>query len=106
MRKCEQIEQMAGELCVIHCSLAIGAVIVGTVHGARIWGKELKGLSLTHVQWSPDSKVILFGHSKGEVQIYDSRGTFNVRVQNANNVPLFQCTVLHSPNSPSIACPM
>ncbi len=56
----------------------LGAVIVGTVQGGRIWGKELKGLALTHVQWSPDSKVILFGHSKGEVQIYDSHGTYNV----------------------------
>lgn len=58
--------------------LRIGAVIVGTVQGGRIWGKELKGLALTHVQWSPDSKVILFGHNKGEVQIYDSHGTYNV----------------------------
>lgn len=62
-----------------HLTCVIGAVIVGTVTGARIWGKELKGLTLTHVQWSPDSKVILFGHSKGEVQIFDSHGTFNVR---------------------------
>ena len=54
---------------------------MGTVKGARIWGKELKGLSLTHVQWSPDSKVILFGHSKGEIQIYDSHGTFNVSME-------------------------
>ena len=61
-------------VCVVHT----GAVIVGTVQGGRIWGKELKGLALTHVQWSPDSKVILFGHSKGEVQIYDSHGTYNV----------------------------
>ena len=55
-----------------------GAVIVGGVDGNRIWGKELKGLVLTHVQWSPDSKVILFGNSKGEIHIYDSHGTFNV----------------------------
>ena len=55
-------------------------MIVGSVDGNRIWGKELKGMSLTQVQWSPDSKVILFGNSKGEIHIYDSHGTFNVRV--------------------------
>ena len=53
---------------------------MGTVQGGRIWGKELKGLSLTHVQWSPDSKVILFGHSKGEIQIFDGHGSYNVSV--------------------------
>ena len=58
----------------------IGAVIVGSVDGNRIWGKEIKGMSLTHVQWSPNSKTILFGNSKGEVHIYDSHGTYNVSV--------------------------
>ena len=56
-----------------------GAVIVGSVDGNRIWGKELKGVALTHVQWSPDSKVILFGNNNGEIHVYDSHGTFNVR---------------------------
>ena len=56
----------------------VGAVIVGSVDGNRIWGKEIKGMSLTHVQWSPDSKTILFGNSKGEVHVYDSHGTYNV----------------------------
>ena len=53
-----------------------GAVIVGSVDGNRLWGKELrsggKPLQLTHVQWSPDSKIILFGTSCGEVHIYDA----------------------------------
>lgn len=60
-------------------SLSLGAVIVGAVDGNRIWGKELKGVVLTHVQWSPDSKVILFGNNKGEVHIYTNYGTYNVR---------------------------
>lgn len=57
-----------------------GAVIVGSVDGNRIWGKELRGMQLTHMQWSPDSKVLLFGNSRGEVYIYDSHGTYNVSV--------------------------
>ena len=53
-------------------------MIVGSVDGNRIWGKEIKGMTLTHVQWSPDSRTILFGNSKAEVHIYDSHGTYNV----------------------------
>lgn len=60
-------------LCV-----CVGAVIVGGVDGNRLWGKEIKGMTLTNVQWSPEGKVILFGNSKGEVHIYDSHGSFNV----------------------------
>ena len=58
--------------------LSTGAIIVGSVDGNRIWGKELKGVQLVQVAWSPDSRVILFGTGSGEVHIYDSRGTFNV----------------------------
>ena len=53
-------------------------MIVGSVDGNRIWGKEIKGIQLTQVAWSPDSKVILFGTGNGEVHMYDSHGTFNV----------------------------
>ncbi len=60
-------------------TVVAGAVIVGSVDGTRIWGKELKGVVLTHVQWSPDGRTLLFGNGKGEVHIYDGRGTYNVR---------------------------
>jgi len=33
-----------------------GAVIVGSVDGNRIWGKEIKGAALAGVCWSPDSR--------------------------------------------------
>ena len=56
-----------------------GAVIVGSVDGNRIWGKDIKGVQLVQVAWSPDSKVILFGTGIGEVHIYDSHGSYNVR---------------------------
>lgn len=37
-------------------------------------------MQLTHVQWSPDGKVILFGNAKGEISIYDSHGTYNCKL--------------------------
>lgn len=58
--------------------MSLGAVIVGSVDGNRIWGKDIRGSTLTHVQWSPDSKVLLFGNKKGEVLIYNSHGAYNV----------------------------
>ena len=46
--------------------------------GNRIWGKELKGIQLAHVAWSPDSKILLYGMANGEVHIYDNQGNFIV----------------------------
>lgn len=56
-----------------------GAVIVGSVDGNRIWGKELKGQHLTGVEWSPDSRLLLFSLANGEVHVYDNTGGFVVR---------------------------
>ncbi|KAJ3015471.1 WD repeat-containing protein 35 [Thoreauomyces humboldtii] len=58
-----------------------GAVIVGSVDGNRLWGKELK-ITLSHVQWTPDGQRILFGTAAGELQLYDSTGTFMRKVSN------------------------
>lgn len=43
------------ELCFFCIS---GAVIVGSVDGNRIWGKELKGQQLAHVTVSLNDKCI------------------------------------------------
>jgi WD repeat-containing protein 35 len=53
-------------------------VIVGSVDGNRIWGKELKGSALTGVEWSPDGKMLLFSLRNGEVHVYDNQGSFTV----------------------------
>lgn len=55
-----------------------GAVIVGSVDGNRIWGKELKGQHLMGVEWSPDSALLLFSLHNGEVHVYDNTGGFVV----------------------------
>eukprot|EP00057_Strongylocentrotus_purpuratus_P012812 XP_011667286.1 PREDICTED: WD repeat-containing protein 35 isoform X1 [Strongylocentrotus purpuratus] len=60
-------------ICIVYED---GAVIVGSVDGNRIWGKELKGMQLCQVEWSPDSKTILFGMTNGELHIYDNQGNF------------------------------
>ncbi|XP_032877389.1 WD repeat-containing protein 35 isoform X1 [Amblyraja radiata] len=71
------------KICIVYED---GAVIVGSVDGNRIWGKELKGLQLSQVAWSPDSKVLIFGMANGEIHIYDSQGNFIVKL-------LLQCLI-------------
>uniref|UniRef100_A0A8C9R5G6 WD repeat-containing protein 35 n=1 Tax=Scleropages formosus TaxID=113540 RepID=A0A8C9R5G6_SCLFO len=65
------------KICIVYED---GAVIVGSVDGNRIWGKELKGIQLAHVAWSPDSKILLFGMASGEIHIYDNQGNFIVKM--------------------------
>ncbi|TPX70337.1 hypothetical protein SpCBS45565_g01735 [Spizellomyces sp. 'palustris'] len=67
-----------GKICIIYED---GAVIVGSVDGNRLWGKELK-TNLSHVQWTPDGQRILFGTAAGELHLYDSTGAFMTKVQN------------------------
>jgi WD repeat-containing protein 35 len=54
-------------ICIIYDD---GAVIVGSVDGNRLWGKEYK-YRLALVEWSPDSKLILFGTPDGQVLVHD-----------------------------------
>uniref|UniRef100_A0AAQ4Q112 WD repeat-containing protein 35 n=1 Tax=Gasterosteus aculeatus aculeatus TaxID=481459 RepID=A0AAQ4Q112_GASAC len=65
------------KICIVYED---GAVIVGSVDGNRIWGKELKGNQLAHVAWSPESKILLFGMANGEVHIYDNQGNFIMKM--------------------------
>ncbi|KAH7484788.1 hypothetical protein PRIC1_004107 [Phytophthora ramorum] len=50
-----------------------GAVIVGSVDGNRLWGKEMK-TQLAFVEWSPDGKSLLFVTKDGEVAVHDAMG--------------------------------
>eukprot|EP00826_Nyctotherus_ovalis_P057465 TRINITY_DN7856_c0_g3_i1.p2 TRINITY_DN7856_c0_g3~~TRINITY_DN7856_c0_g3_i1.p2 ORF type:complete len:489 (+),score=145.12 TRINITY_DN7856_c0_g3_i1:154-1620(+) len=52
-----------------------GAVIVGSVEGNRLWGKDLTH-QLSHIEWAPDGKTILFGTPNGEVKVYDYIGNY------------------------------
>mmetsp|Transcript_1346 Transcript_1346/g.3417 ORF Transcript_1346/g.3417 Transcript_1346/m.3417 type:complete len:1179 (-) Transcript_1346:299-3835(-) len=67
------------KICIVYED---GAVIVGSVDGNRLWGKELK-MQLQFVEWSPTGKQILFGTPQGELHIYDQMGNY------VNKVPLF-----------------
>ena len=64
------------KICIVYED---GAVIVGSVDGNRIWGKELKQITLSGVCWSPDSRLLLFSMASGEVHVYDGMGMFVVR---------------------------
>lgn len=66
------------KICIIYED---GAVIVGSVDGNRIWGKELKGLQLAGVQWSPDGKLLLFSLNNGQVHLYDNYGNFVMHIE-------------------------
>lgn len=61
------------KICIVYED---GAVIVGSVDGNRIWGKELKNVMLSGVCWSPDSRLLLFSMATGEIHIYDGMGSF------------------------------
>lgn len=63
------------KICIVYED---GAVIVGSVDGNRIWGKELKTTALSKVQWSPDGKLLLFGLKNSQVHLYDNLGNFIV----------------------------
>lgn len=65
------------KICIVYED---GAVIVGSVDGNRIWGKELKNTSLSAVQWSPDNRLLLFAIRNGEVHLYDNQGIFIVSI--------------------------
>lgn len=43
------------KICIIY---ADGAVIVGSVDGNRLWGKELD-MGLQNVEWSPDGRRLV-----------------------------------------------
>ena len=59
------------KICIVYED---GAVIVGSVDGNRLWGKEFN-MSLHFVEWSPDCRNILFGSGDDDIWIYDNDGT-------------------------------
>ena len=50
-----------------------------------MWGKDLKKTELSQVQWSPDSKKLLFATTSGELQLFDGQGTFISKLNNFCN---------------------
>ncbi|XP_046828988.1 WD repeat-containing protein 35 [Vespa crabro] len=72
------------KICIVYED---GAVIVGSVDGNRIWGKELKNVSLCSVQWSPDGKLLLFGLKNGELHLYDNQGIFLTKLNTIQQIP-------------------
>lgn len=66
------------KICIVYED---GAVIVGSVEGNRLWGKELD-YNLSKIEWSPDSKTILFGTTAGDIKVHDYVGNllFSIKI--------------------------
>jgi WD repeat-containing protein 35 len=75
------------KICIVYED---GAVIVGSVDGNRLWGKELKH-TLAFVEWSPDGRNIIFVTTTGEPYLYDNLGN------KISKIPLY--AVDDSPNN-------
>lgn len=80
------------KICIVYED---GAVIVGSVDGNRLWGKEVKNASLSGVQWSPDNRLLLFAIRNGEVHLYDNTGIFISKLN-------IQCVQLTSSKSVTV----
>ena len=81
------------KICIVYED---GAVVVGSVDGNRIWGKELN-MPLRFVEWSPDNRLILFVTQESEVLIYDADGNrlrpmslaaFDAADSSASDIPI------------------
>lgn len=65
------------KICIIYED---GAVIVGSVDGNRMWGKDLN-LELSFVEWSPDGRNIIFVTKQGEALVFDGNGNKLSKIQ-------------------------
>jgi WD repeat-containing protein 35 len=86
------------KICIVYED---GAVIVGSVDGNRLWGKDLD-LTLELVEWSPDGRCILFATAQSDVQIFDAMGNFLARL------PIYAIDSpggAHSMSAPSLLMP-
>lgn len=58
------------KICIVYED---GAVIVGSVDGNRIWGKDLN-FKFRLIEWSQDNKFILFVTADAEIIVFDAEG--------------------------------
>ena len=58
-------------ICIVYND---GVSIMGSLEGNRVWIKELKRTVLTHIEWAPDKRILLFGLSNGEIKMFDFNG--------------------------------
>eukprot|EP01052_Picozoa_sp_SAG31_P004075 SAG31_NODE_165_length_21701_cov_9.786409_7_plen_347_part_00 len=65
------------KICIAYSD---GHVIVGSVDGNRLWGKET-GHNLKLVEWAPDSNRIVFINDSNDVLLFDQNGSEIDKIQ-------------------------
>jgi len=58
------------KICIVYED---GAVIIGSVDGNRLWGKELN-IGLRNTEWCPNSSLVLFVTQDQDLHVYDAIG--------------------------------
>lgn len=97
-------------ICIVYSD---GMVIVGSVDGARLWGKSTNE-PLRFAEWSPDNKSIVFVTQNGQPILFDQSGNrltalHLVAVNPKDKVPCIGinwyngCNGLLEPNVPTLA---
>lgn len=75
---CMQWSQDGKRICIIYED---GGIIMGSVDGNRIWGKDFHG-RLSHVAWAPDGRFLILASQDGKMQLMSEEGVILTRITN------------------------
>jgi WD repeat-containing protein 35 len=73
-----------------------GQVIVGSVHGDKLWAKTIEKVPV-FAEWSPDGKYLLIGTQYGEVMVWETTGNylFSIKIQCLHGIDGIDANIEH-----------